>query len=275
MADDPTGRTAAPHSKAVQIDGLRHAFTVQGEHVPALDRIDLHIEPGEFVALAGPSGCGKTTLLRLVAGFMPPSEGTVLVDGAPVRAPSADRGVVFQQPTLFPWLTVRENVELGPRLNGVGRRERAALAEEFIEMVGLADFRDHRPYELSGGMQQRCQIARVLTNDPDIVLMDEPFGALDALTRERLQNELLEIWRATRKTVLFITHSVEEAVLLGTRVLVMSPRPGSIVLDEPAVLSSPEHQYSGQELRSLPAFVELCERVRDAIVQPRSESSRR
>jgi taurine transport system ATP-binding protein len=261
---------AAPgerHSKAVQIEGLRHSFTVQGEQVPALDRVDLRIEPGEFVSLAGPSGCGKTTLLRLVAGFMQPSEGSVVVEGATVREPSADRGVVFQQPTLFPWLTVRENVELGPRLNGVGRRERAALADTFIDMVGLTDFKDHRPYELSGGMQQRCQIARVLTNDPDIVLMDEPFGALDALTRERLQNELLEIWRQTRKTVLFITHSVEEAVLLGTRVLVMSPRPGSIVLDEPAVLSTPGHQYSADELRTLPAFIDLCERVRGAIVE--------
>ena len=267
MAADSADPIGEQHSKAVEIEGLRHSFTVQGEQVPALDRIDLRIEPGEFVCLAGPSGCGKTTLLRLVAGFMQPTEGSILVDGVAVRAPSADRGVVFQQPTLFPWLTVRENVELGPRLNGVGKRERVELADRFIEMVGLADFGDHRPYELSGGMQQRCQIARVLTNDPDIVLMDEPFGALDALTRERLQNELLEIWRTTRKTVLFITHSVDEAVLLGTRVLVMSPRPGSIVFDEPAVLSSPEHQYSAEELRTLPAFVDLCERVRGAIVE--------
>jgi ABC-type nitrate/sulfonate/bicarbonate transport system ATPase subunit len=255
------------HSKAVEVSGLRHSFTVQGEQVPALDGVDLRIEPGEFVSLAGPSGCGKTTLLRLIAGFMRPSEGSIVVDDEPVTAPASDRGVVFQQPTLFPWLTVRENVELGPRLNGVARAERSEVASRYIEMVGLTDFAGHKPYELSGGMQQRCQIARVLTNDPDIVLMDEPFGALDALTRERLQSELLQIWRATRKTVLFITHSVEEAVLLGTRVLVMSPRPGRIVLDESARLSPPDRLYSADELRALPAFTELCERVRGAILE--------
>lgn len=253
------------HSKAVEIAGLRHSFTVQGEQVPALERIDLRIDPGEFLCVAGPSGCGKTTLLRLVAGFMRPTEGTITVGGEPVVAPASDRGVVFQHPTLFPWLSVRENVELGPRLNGVPRRERAELADRYIEMVGLSEFKEHRPYELSGGMQQRCQIARVLTNDPDIVLMDEPFGALDALTRERLQNELLQIQRTTRKTVLFITHSVEEAVLLGTRVIVLSPRPGRVVLDESARLSPPERPYSADELRALPAFVALCDKVREAI----------
>ncbi|WP_420113211.1 ABC transporter ATP-binding protein [Pseudactinotalea sp.] len=261
--NDETGHQ---HSKAVEIAGLRHSFTVQGEVVPALEMIDLRIDPGEFVSVAGPSGCGKTTLLRLIAGFMRPSEGSIFVEGEHVRAPAADRGVVFQQPTLFPWLTVRENVELGPRLNGVSKAERRELADQYIHMVGLSDFADHKPYELSGGMQQRCQIARVLTNDPDIVLMDEPFGALDALTRERLQNELLQIWRETRKTVLFITHSVEEAVLLGTRVLVMSPRPGRIVLDESARLSPPDRLYGADELRTLQSFTELCERVRGAIV---------
>lgn len=267
MAADGAGKSGEQHSKAVEIDGLRHSFTVQGESRPALERIDLRIEPGEFVSVAGPSGCGKTTLLRLIAGFMRPSEGSILVDGEPVLSPAADRGVVFQQPTLFPWLSVRENVELGPKLNGMSKAERRELAGRFIEMVGLSEFQDHRPYELSGGMQQRCQIARVLTNDPDIVLMDEPFGALDALTRERLQNELLQIWRQTRKTVLFITHSVEEAVLLGTRVVVMSPRPGRIVLDESATLSPPDRLYSADELRALPAFTALCERVRGAIVE--------
>ena len=185
------------HARRVEFRGVRHHFTVGGAAVPALDDVDLTIEPGEFVTLAGPSGCGKTTLLRLLAGFMPPSEGTVSVGGSTIRGPGEDRGVVFQQPTLFPWLSVRGNVELGPRLRGVPARERRAVADEFLRLVGLADFADHRPYELSGGMQQRCQIARVLANEPDIVLMDEPFGALDALTRERLQEELLEIWRAT------------------------------------------------------------------------------
>ena len=249
----------------VEIRELRHHFEVQGDRVQALERIDLTIEPGEFVCLAGPSGCGKTTLLRLIAGFMKPTEGSIGLDGDPVRGPGADRGVVFQQPTLYPWMTVRDNVELGPRLRGVGKSERAVTATRYLELVGIADFADRRPYELSGGMQQRCQIARVLTNDPEIVLMDEPFGALDALTRERLQNELLEIWRETHKTILFITHSVDEAVFLATRVLVMSPRPGRIVLDESAIFTETGEWYEPDEIRALPKYVELREKVSHAI----------
>ena len=253
------------HEHEVEIEGLAHAFPVPGGEVRALDRIDLVIEPGQFVSLAGPSGCGKTTLLRLLAGFMPPSEGQIRVGGERVTRPSATRGVVFQQPMLYPWMTVRGNVELGPKLRGAKAPERRKEADRFLEMVGLADFADRRPYELSGGMQQRCQIARVLTNDPEIVLMDEPFGALDALTRERLQNELLEIWRATGKTILFITHSVDEAVFLGTRVLVMSPRPGRIVLDENSQFSTPTETIEPEALRALPAFTQLVDRVRHAI----------
>lgn len=253
------------HDRVVRIDGLRHDFTVRSEQVPALERIDLTIEPGQFVCLAGPSGCGKTTLLRLIAGFMAPTEGRITIDGDKVCGPSVDRGVVFQQPMLFPWLSVRKNVELGPKLRGVAADARREQAERYLDMVGLADFAEHRPYELSGGMQQRCQIARVLTNDPDIVLMDEPFGALDALTRERLQNELLDIWRATGKTIIFITHSVDEAVFLGSRVMVMSPRPGRIVLDESAMFSGEDALIEPEAMRALPAFSELRERVRQAI----------
>lgn len=259
---------ADPHTSEVDLAGVRHHFTVGGVPRPALDRVDLTVRPGELVTIAGPSGCGKTTLLRLVAGFMAPSEGTVSVAGQPVRRPGADRGVVFQQPTLFPWLTVRRNVELGPRLRGVGREERRRQAEDYLELVGLGDVAEHRPYELSGGMQQRCQIARVLANEPDIVLMDEPFGALDALTRERLQEELLEIWRSTGRTILFITHSVDEAVFLGSRVLVMSPRPGRIVLDEPAVFGAPGALVPAAEIRALPEFAALAEHVRLAIHAP-------
>jgi NitT/TauT family transport system ATP-binding protein/taurine transport system ATP-binding protein len=256
------------HARDVEVAGLRHHFTVGGAAVQALDRIDLTIEPGEFVTLAGPSGCGKTTLLRMLAGFLVPAEGTVTVGGAPVRGPGEERGVVFQSPTLFPWMSVRGNVELGPRLRGVPAAERRARADRYLAMVGLGDVAEHRPYELSGGMQQRCQIARVLANDPDIVLMDEPFGALDALTRERLQAELLEIWRATGKTILFITHSVDEAVFLGSRVLVMSPRPGRIVLDTPAVLGDGATGVPAEEIRALPEYAALCERVRGAIQAP-------
>ena len=253
------------HDRTVAVNELSHYYVSKGDRVHALADIDFRIGSGEFLCLAGPSGCGKTTLLRLMAGFMSPAEGSITVDGKPVHKPGADRGVVFQQPTLFPWLTVRENVELGPKLRGVDGEQRRADAEKYLALVGLTDFASRRPYELSGGMQQRCQIARVLTNDPHIILMDEPFGALDALTRERLQNELLEIWRATGKTIVFITHSVDEAVFLGSRVMVMSPRPGRIVLDRPAVFSEPGDPIDPSDIRALPAFVSLTDEVRDAI----------
>lgn len=250
-------------SKGIDVAGLEHSFRARGGAVPALDRIDLAIEPGELVTLAGPSGCGKTTFLRMIAGFVAPSTGTITVGGTTVRGPGVDRGVVFQQPTLYPWLDVRRNVALGPKLRGVGKAERRATADRYLSLVGLSDAADRRPYELSGGMQQRAQIARVLAGDPEVVLMDEPYGALDALTRERLQNELLTLWRETGKTILFITHSVDEAVFLGSRVLVMSPRPGRIVLDEKVPFSS--SSLAPDEIRALPEFAETAARVRAAI----------
>ncbi|MFS0886255.1 ABC transporter ATP-binding protein [Aeromicrobium sp. 179-A 4D2 NHS] len=253
------------HDLDVVVAGLDHRFRARDGEVHALAGIDLAIEPGELVTLAGPSGCGKTTLLRLVAGFETPTSGTIRVGDTPVTGPGAERGVVFQRPTLYPWLDVRANVALGPKLRGASKKERHEIADRYLDLVGLGDAAKLRPYELSGGMQQRAQIARVLANDPDIVLMDEPFGALDALTRERLQAELLTIWRETGKTILFITHDVDEAVFLGTRVLVMSPRPGRIVLDEPARFSTDARQVAPEDLRTLPEFVALTGRVREAI----------
>jgi NitT/TauT family transport system ATP-binding protein/taurine transport system ATP-binding protein len=242
----------------VVLHGVAHRYRGRGADVQALAPLSLEVEPGEFVAIVGPSGCGKTTLLQLVAGFLAPTEGVVAVGGEPVTAPSPQRGVVFQQANLYPWLTVRGNVELGPRLRHVGRAERRATAERYLELVGLADFAEAAPYELSGGMQQRCQIARVLANDPAIMLLDEPFGALDALTRDRLQDELHRIWLGSGKTAFFITHSVEEAVYLGTRVLVMSPRPGRVVLDEPVPFAAEERTAA---LRATPEFVAFRERI--------------
>ena len=247
----------------VRLEGVSKEYvTDSGDVVHAVAPTDLTVDPGELVCIVGPSGCGKSTIMDMLAGFHDPTTGRITVGGREIHGPGPDRGVVFQQPNLFPWLTVRKNVELGPRLRGVGAAERRADAERFLHMVGLESFMDRKPYELSGGMQQRCQIARVLTNDPSIILMDEPFGALDALTRERMQSELLSIWRAKRKTVLFITHDVEEAVFLGTRVLVMSARPGRIVLDLPVRLGGPD---AGPELRSMPEFVALRDQVAASI----------
>ncbi|MFA4928710.1 MAG: ABC transporter ATP-binding protein [Patulibacter sp.] len=242
----------------IEIRGVGHRFTGRDAPVDALSGIDLTVEPGEFVTLVGPSGCGKTTLLSALAGFVRPTQGTITVGGVPVDGPSPQRGVVFQQPNLYPWKTVRENVALGPQLRGAGRRERGEIADRYLELVGLSEFASAAPYELSGGMQQRCQIARVLANEPDVLLMDEPFGALDALTRERLQDELLRIWRGSGQTVLFITHSVEEAVYLGSRVLLMSPRPGRVVLDERIPFGD---QQSTPQLRTDPEFQAFRERI--------------
>jgi taurine transport system ATP-binding protein len=245
-------------SPQVSLRGVSHRFATRGAGVDALGPLDLDIEAGEFVVLVGPSGCGKTTLLSLLAGFLAPTSGVVRVDGVEVLAPGPERGVVFQQPNLYPWLSVRENVALGPRLRGVDRRTRRRIADEQLARVGLAEFASAPPYTLSGGMQQRCQIARILANDPRIMLLDEPFGALDALTREQMQDELHRIWRGSGKTAVFITHSVEEAVYLGTRVVVMSPRPGRIVFDE----RSPVDGERTDELRAAPEFVAFRQRVR-------------
>ncbi len=217
---------AAPRSAGAgaAIDLNNVAVELGGNKI--VSAIDLAIAPGEFVCLLGPSGCGKSTLLNVVAGFLPVSAGSVAVGGRPVTGPGLDRGVVFQSTeALFPWLTVRENVEYGPRMQGVGRAERAEKAHRYIKLVGLAHAADRFPSELSGGMRQRVQIARVLVNEPPVVLMDEPFGALDAQTREVMQREVDRIWRAAKPTILFITHDIWEAILLADRIVTMTAGP--------------------------------------------------
>ena len=221
--------------------------------------IDLDIAPGEFVCLLGPSGCGKSTLLNVIAGFTPAS-GSVTVDGRPVTKPGIDRGVVFQSSeALFPWLTVRENVEYGARIRGVGRRDRAEQSGAYLRMVGLSAAADRYPSELSGGMRQRAQIARVLANEPSVVLMDEPFGALDAQTREVLQREVDRIWRQTGATIVFVTHDIGEAVLLADRVVTMTAGPNARIKTV-APVELPHPRDLGD-----PAAAELRRRLRDDI----------
>jgi NitT/TauT family transport system ATP-binding protein len=209
----------------IQIDGVSKAF---GNGVPALGGIDLDVAARELVCLLGPSGCGKSTLLNIVAGFLAPTTGRVLVDGTPVTGPGADRGVVFQEYVLFPWLTVAGNVEFGLTLTGAPAEVRRRTAARYVEMVGLRAHAEKFPVQLSGGMKQRVAIARALANSPSIILMDEPFGALDAQTREILQDELSKIQRVEHKTIIFVTHSIREAVYLGDRVVVMTSAPGRI-----------------------------------------------
>jgi ABC-type taurine transport system ATPase subunit len=242
------------------LDDVSVRFETRDGPVTAVEKVSLDIGDGDFVCVVGPSGCGKTTLLKLIAGFLAPSTGRVLMDGEPVREPHHERGVVFQHPALYPWLSVRENVEFGPRMRGLPAAERRRLSQAYLDMVRLVDFASKPPYTLSGGMQQRVAIARVLANDSRVLLMDEPFGALDALTREHLQEELLKIWKATRKTVFLITHSVEEAVYLATDIVVMSPRPGRIIARIEAPFSRREGADS-RRVKSLPEFVALREKV--------------
>ncbi|OEJ23640.1 ABC transporter ATP-binding protein [Streptomyces agglomeratus] len=246
----------------IVFDRVRKDFTVKGRGkragvgppaagLTALDGIDLEVAPGEFLVVVGPSGCGKSTLLDLLGGLTRPTRGRILLDGVPVTGPGLDRGIVFQQYALLPWRTARGNVEFGLEATGVPRRERAERAREYLDLVGLSGFEDRHPHELSGGMRQRVAIARSLAYDPEVLLMDEPFAALDAQTRESLQDELLRIWQRTKKTVVFITHGIEEAVYLGQRVAVMTSRPGRIKQVVPISLGS---RTSADDLRFSPGF---------------------
>jgi ABC-type nitrate/sulfonate/bicarbonate transport system ATPase subunit len=216
----------------------------EGRIVHAIDDISLDIDRGEFVTVIGPSGCGKTTLLNILAGFEKPSAGRVLLEGEPIDGPGADRGVVFQEYALFPWLTLRQNVEYGPREQGIPAALVRERTDRTLAMVRLAGAENRYPHELSGGMRQRAALARVLINDPKILLMDEPFAALDAQTRARLQQEVAKLWIDTRKTVFFVTHSVEEAVLLGDRVIAMTAMPGRLKADMRISLPRPRDPTS-------------------------------
>lgn len=214
----------------LELVGVTKQFAARGDQqvFTAVDNIDLDVAPGEFLVLVGPSGCGKSTLLDLLGGLSEPSSGQILLDGVPITGPGLDRGIVFQQYALLPWRTARKNIEFGLEAKGLARRDRREIAQRYLELVGLEQFADRYPHELSGGMKQRVAIARSLAFDPEVLLMDEPFAALDAQTRESLQDELLRIWKATGKTIIFITHGIDEAIYLGQRVAVLTSRPGRI-----------------------------------------------
>ncbi|AEF95907.1 ABC transporter ATP-binding protein [Methanotorris igneus] len=228
----------------LELINITKKYITEKKEILAVDNVSLSVEENEFISIVGPSGCGKSTLLRIIAGLEKPTSGKVLLDGKEVKEPSAERGMVFQQYTLMPWRTVLKNVTFGLEIKKIPKEEQIKIAKKFIKMVGLEGFEDAYPYQLSGGMQQRVAIARTLANDPEIVLMDEPFGALDTQTRAILQNELLKIWQKEKKTVLFVTHSVDEAVYLSDRIVVMTARPGKIKKIIPIELKRPRDRTS-------------------------------
>ena len=237
----------------IVVAGFRHVFETADGPVQATGTVDLTIRHGEFVTLVGPSGCGKTTLLRAIAGFITPTEGVITCDGKPVRGPGRDRGVVFQELAILPWRTVRRNIGHGLEIARVPRAEREATIARLVALTGLSGFEHRYPHELSGGMKQRVAVARTWAADPDVILMDEPFAAVDAMTRLTLQEELARLCAATRKTVFFITHSVDEAVFLGDRVLVMTRRPGVIKTE----LTVPRRQPGGRDWETFTADPEM------------------
>ncbi|MBE6477202.1 MAG: ABC transporter ATP-binding protein [Propionibacteriaceae bacterium] len=259
---NPAGRGGATvGGSAVDALHVVHAFVSHRKPLPVLDDVSVSVEPGQFVSLIGPSGCGKSTLLRLIAGLDTPIRGEIYADGHRVDGPDPSRGVVFQDPTLLPWLTVEQNIGLGPQVRGAAdRKDEQERVEEMIEMVGLGGFRTAYPSELSGGMAQRAALARALANRPRILLLDEPLGKLDALTRSVLQREIADLWQAQGFTGIMVTHDVEEALLLSDRVVIFSPRPARVIADLPVELDRPRAQDD-------PAFRDLRRRILDLLGQ--------
>lgn len=245
----------------LELNDISVDFTTKKGTLSAVKDVSMTIGKGDFISIVGPSGCGKSTLLNVLGGFLPPSGGTIFQKGEALKGPGRNRGVVFQKPALYPWLNVEQNVGFGLKMRGIGKNEKLKIVEENLKRVQLSDFSHMNTYELSGGMQQRVAIARILANDPEILLMDEPFGALDVLTREHLQDELLKIWRETHKTVVLITHSVEEAIYLSTSVYVMSELPGQLIKKVETPFSTEYSEMNSRKIKSLPEFVALREEV--------------
>ena len=242
-------------SPLIEVASVSQIFaSADGAPSWALKGASLAIAPGEFVCIIGPSGCGKTTLLHMIAGFLQPTEGQLRFRGQPIRAPGPERGVVFQEYALFAWMTALQNVEFGPRVKGVAKGERRERALRYLDMVGLGRAAHRYPHELSGGMRQRIAVARALVNEPEVLLMDEPFAAVDAITRSTLQEELLRLWEQFRVSIVFITHNIDEAVFLGQRIVVMSPHPGTIKTEVRVDLPYPRDRGSTE-------FAELYARI--------------
>lgn len=241
-------------NELISIEAVSLIYDKESDAIPALDKINLNIYQGEFVCVMGPSGCGKSTLLNILAGFITPTSGTVRLNQTEMKGIDSHRGVVFQQPPLYEWYSVRKNIAFGPMMKKVSRKKINEDVETYLEKVGLSEFADKKVYELSGGMKQRASIASALINNPDILLMDEPFGALDALTREQMQGLIRKIWWNTGKTIFFITHDVDEALLLGTRILVMSRHPGKIIADFPAHFTKEFIEENSDDARYTEAF---------------------
>ena len=253
--------SAAARKGHVQIKDVSVRFGSKGRMTEAASRVSLDVQPGEFVSIIGPSGCGKSTLLNIVAGFIMPSEGEALLDGRPIGGPGADRGVVFQQYSLFPWMTVRKNVEFGLKMKGLGQSQREAAARSLLGMAGLLAFENHYPDQLSGGMKQRVGIVRALATSPQVMLMDEPFGALDSQTRTVMQEILTNMWQQLQLSVLFITHDIEEAIFLSEKVYVMTARPGRIKAEIPIPLPRPRTP----EMTASPTFQALVRQLKALI----------
>ncbi len=257
LVKEARAATAASGPCAIQIDGVAQVFRRGDAETRAIERIDLSIAAGEFVSVVGPSGCGKSTLMRIISGLLAPSEGRALINGKPVNGPYTDLGIVFQSPVLLDWRTILGNALLQVELRRQSLADYVERGHALLDAVGLGDFHDRFPYELSGGMQQRAAICRALIHDPPLLLRDEPVGALDALTREQMRIDLEELWLETKKTVVFITHSIDEAVLLSDRVVVMSPRPGRIERVIDIDLPRPR----GLEARRSPRFSEIVDEI--------------
>lgn len=245
----------------IAIENVDLAYTGKTGDIKALENINFNIFPGEFVCVLGPSGCGKSTLLKILAGFIQPTSGSVKLDGEEIKGTDWHRGVVFQNPPLYEWFSVRDNVAFGPKMRGIPKEKYIPLTDEYLAKVGLSEFSDKKIYELSGGMKQRVSIARALINDPEILLMDEPFGALDALTRENVQDLTRKIWWDTGKTIFFITHDVEEALLLASRIIVLSKHPGRVIEDIKVNFSRQIVEDCAEDIKFTPEFYKYREKL--------------